>query len=536
YRSSTGGTSGSWRNLTSSINLGGNLDEMAIAPSNNNYIYLARGSKVWRTKNGQSSSPSWVEVSQFSGDVNFITVDPNNPERVAIATTGSRVYVSTNAGSSWSNIRGNLPNISAQCVVYDDTQSNGLYVGMQSGVYYTNDVLSQWVPFMENLPNVQTSELEIHYPSRKIRLATYGRGIWESDLYDGNTSDGVSAPSNLLAQVEEKDVQLSWKDNASDETSFSLERSNGGAYQVIATLQANRTSYIDTNLEEGTYTYRIRARRNSDFSNYSNAATATVEGEVTPPDVADDCIGCRVYATNSEETESADNGKQNAADGDEDTFWHTNWYDDETETHPHYIAIDLGRERDLVGFSYLARQTERTTGMVKDYELRGWNGSQWVQLSVGQLQKSRLKQSVDFNKFRTRYVNFRALSEVDGKRWATVAEFTARYLPDDNENQNARATQEEVPGATPPEVNLDELEGLKIFPIPFANELTIRGINFKKSVRSIKFIGVDGREFKIRFKTTNDGAVFDTSKLLKGMYVLHLEEAEQTRTLRVFKQ
>ena len=111
-------------------------------------------------QNGQSNTPTWTEVSNFRGDVNFIAVDPNNPERVAIAATGSRIYISTNAGSNWTNIRGNLPNIAAQCLVFDDTAANGLYVGMQSGVYYTNDSLSNWVPFSTNLPGVQTTDLE----------------------------------------------------------------------------------------------------------------------------------------------------------------------------------------------------------------------------------------------------------------------------------------------------------------------------------------------------------------------------------------
>ena len=163
YRHNNGGNNGSWQNITQNINIGGNLTEIAIAASNNNYIYITNGGKLWRTKNGRSSNPTWVEVSGFSGSVNYVTVDPNNPERVAIAAAGAGVYISVNAGTTWTNIRRNLPNISAQCIVFDDTPSNGLYVGMQSGVYYTNDNLSQWEPFSTNLPRVLISELEIHY-------------------------------------------------------------------------------------------------------------------------------------------------------------------------------------------------------------------------------------------------------------------------------------------------------------------------------------------------------------------------------------
>ena len=36
---------------------------------------------------------------------------------------------------------------------------------------------------MKNLPNVIVKELEINYAGNKIRAATFGRSLWESDLY-----------------------------------------------------------------------------------------------------------------------------------------------------------------------------------------------------------------------------------------------------------------------------------------------------------------------------------------------------------------
>ena len=530
YRSNNGGSSGSWRNLTQSINLGGRLDEMAIAASNNNYIYIAQEGRVWRTKNGRSSNPTWVEVSNFSGNVNFIAVDPNNPERVAIAATGSRVYVSVNAGSTWTNIRGNLPNISAQCVVFDDTPSNGLYVGMQSGVYYTNDNLSGWEPFSTNLPRVQTSELEIHYPSRKIRVATYGRGIWEADLYDEVATE-ITAPSNLVAQVDEKNVILTWKDNSNNENGFTIERSNGGAFTRIDFVSTNTQTFTDSDLAEGTYTYRVRAYDSDKYSSYSNSVQAVITGIVNPPNIVDNCDGCTVYDTNSEETSRADQGKEKAADGDPNTYWHTNWYDDNS-SHPHFIAIDLGQQRDLVGFSYQGRQTG-TTGMVKDYVLFGWDGSNWQQLSTGSFQKSTLKQTVDFAKFRCRYVYFRALSEVDGKRWASVAEFTVRY---ERQNNARQASQQVVANTKRPKVDLHDFSGIKVFPVPFQDQLNVQGITSRKAIRSIRLIGVDGITRRTRVSTKGNLITIDTSRLPKGFYVLYFEENGVAKKVSLLKK
>lgn len=528
YRSNNGGSSGSWRNITQSINVGGRLDEMAIAASNNNYIYIAQEGRVWRTKNGQNSNPTWVEVSNFRGNVNFIAVDPNNPERVALAATGSRVYVSTNAGSTWTNIKGNLPDISVQCLVFDDTQANGLYVGMQSGVFYTNDNLSSWVPFSTNLPRVQTSELEIHYASRKIRLATYGRGIWEADLYGGGNTDEITAPSDLTARVDGKNVTLTWEDNSSNENGFTIERSNGEAFERIDYVTTGVQTFTDKNLANGTYTYRVRAYDSDSYSSYSNTIKAVVGDIVNPPDLVDNCTGCTVYDTNSEETSNAALGKEKAADGNPNTYWHSNWYDDNT-SHPHFIAIDLGQERELEGFSYQGRQTG-TTGMVKDYVLFGWDGSSWQQLSTGSFQKSTLKQTVEFSKFKCRYIYFRALSEVDGKRWASVAELTVRYKP----QANARTTKQSA-NTKRPAVDLRDFGGLKVFPVPFKDYLNIEGISSKKAIRSIRLIGVDGVVRQPRVKNKGRYISIDTSKLSGGFYVLYLEENGVVKKISLLK-
>ncbi|WP_282086873.1 discoidin domain-containing protein [Aquimarina algiphila] len=530
YRSNNGGSRGSWRNLTSSINVGGNLDEMAIAASDNNYIYIAQKGRVWRTKNGQRNNPTWTEISNFRGDVNFITVDPNNPERVALAATGSRVYLSIDAGSTWTNIKGNLPNISAQCLVFDDTAANGLYVGMQSGVYYTNDNLSSWVPFSTNLPGVQTTDLEIHYPTRKIRVSTYGRGIWESDLYDEN-SEEINPPTDLSIQISEKDVTLTWKDNSTNENGFTIERSDGNAYERIDFVGTGIQTYTDKGLSNGTYTYRVRAYDSDSYSSYSNTIQAIIEDIVTPPDVIDNCEGCTVYDTNSEEISNADHSKEKAADGDPSTYWHSNWYDDNT-SHPHFIAIDLGQQRDLVGFSYQGRQTG-TTGMVKDYIIFGWDGNSWQQLSTGTFQKSTLKQTVEFDTFRCRYIYFRALSEVDDKRWASVAEFTVRYTP----SQNAgRFASKKILNTPPPAVDLSDFDGIKVFPIPFNDKLTIKGITSKKAVRSIQLIGTNGRTQRTKNVLDKDIITIDTHKLLNGFYVLHIEQNGVQKSIKVFKQ
>ncbi len=66
-----------------------------------------------------------------------------------------------------------------------------------------------------------------------------------------------SAPTNLMAvSVGSKSIKLTWSDNSNNETGFKIFRDN----ELVATVPANTTSYVDTGLVKGkTYYYEVRA-------------------------------------------------------------------------------------------------------------------------------------------------------------------------------------------------------------------------------------------------------------------------------------
>ena len=88
-----------------------------------------------------------------------------------------------------------------------------------------------------------------------------------------------AAPSNLTATVNSRSkIALNWTDNATDETSFKIERStNGTTFRQITTRGSNVKTYTNSGLSANTvYYYRVRAynaRGNSTFSNIISAKT-----------------------------------------------------------------------------------------------------------------------------------------------------------------------------------------------------------------------------------------------------------------------
>ncbi len=89
-----------------------------------------------------------------------------------------------------------------------------------------------------------------------------------------------AAPTNLVATtVSKSQINLSWIDNATNETGFRIERCKGATctkFTQIATVGANATTYANTGLAANTtYRFRVRAYNASGNSAYSNIAAAT---------------------------------------------------------------------------------------------------------------------------------------------------------------------------------------------------------------------------------------------------------------------
>ncbi len=100
-----------------------------------------------------------------------------------------------------------------------------------------------------------------------------------------------AAPTDLNATaVDESSIDLTWTDNADNETGFEIERSDtdpatGANWVALPTQGVNVVGYVDTGLAANTtYYYRTRAVNNDGESDWSNVASATTEEEPPPPD------------------------------------------------------------------------------------------------------------------------------------------------------------------------------------------------------------------------------------------------------------
>ncbi|HMG14077.1 MAG TPA: T9SS type A sorting domain-containing protein, partial [Saprospiraceae bacterium] len=184
YRTTNKGESWSQisTNLTGSTD--NTLDCIQVAPSDSKIIFCSRGNTLYKTIN---LGANWNTLSVPDNEsISSITINPTNANIIWLTRSGysggQKVYKSINGGTNWTNISGTLPNVPANCMIYEIGSNDALYLGTDIGVFYRSNTLSDWVPYTLGLPNTVTTDLKIQYQKKIIRAATFGRGIWESSL------------------------------------------------------------------------------------------------------------------------------------------------------------------------------------------------------------------------------------------------------------------------------------------------------------------------------------------------------------------
>lgn len=166
----------------SNIRSGGDFDRLVIDPNNSDYIYMTKGSTMYKSiDRGQN----FTIVSFSNGTITSIEVSKGSSD-LAWITTRDGVFKSTNftsASPTFNDITKNLPSEQKTVIKHHKRSSNNtVYLGTNLGVYFINDDLNEWQTFDNGLPNVQVRDLEINENDSKLYAGTYGRGIFSTNI------------------------------------------------------------------------------------------------------------------------------------------------------------------------------------------------------------------------------------------------------------------------------------------------------------------------------------------------------------------
>jgi photosystem II stability/assembly factor-like uncharacterized protein len=245
----------------SNMNTASKLRAMAIAPSNDQILYVSYPTEIWKTTN---DGGTWVNVTgslPFSQGITAIAVKSDDPNTVWVGLgtyNNSAIHQSTDGGNTWTDISAGLPPLPVYTIVQNHqvTTEVHLYAGTELGVYFKNDN-ENWIQYNNGLPNVKCGELEIYYDAdpvnSNLRLASYGRGLWQSPLEPENP-DVPSVQTNLPTGISQSTATLGG--NVTDEGSTSLtERGVVYATTPYPTVEDNQV--IDSGTGLGNYSIEV---------------------------------------------------------------------------------------------------------------------------------------------------------------------------------------------------------------------------------------------------------------------------------------
>lgn len=112
--------------------------------------------------------------------------------------------------------------------------------------------------------------------------------------------------------------------------------------------------------------------------------------------------GWEIVGFSSQELNASYPGAANRAiDGDLNTYWHSNWSQNPTSSHPHFIIVDTKQSLEAHGVSISQRQDSQA-GRVKDIEI--WMSSDnvhWVKITNHILQNTQGQQNISFSSPKT---------------------------------------------------------------------------------------------------------------------------------------
>jgi hypothetical protein len=200
---------------------------------------------------GADITPNQIKTLGFPGT--DFCVDDNNPDRIFLALGGvnavdpivDRVIFSEDGGATWDDMSNGLTMLPVNCLVYQNGSDDVIYAGTDDGVYYWDAILGCWIKMNmskipnETIPNIMVTKLSINYCTRKLVAATFGRGIWESDLYFPNF---FPDPTEIIPN----NANITWGDNLGTITNKLIEGSilvkTGATLTITGNPNANNNT------------------------------------------------------------------------------------------------------------------------------------------------------------------------------------------------------------------------------------------------------------------------------------------------------
>jgi photosystem II stability/assembly factor-like uncharacterized protein len=155
-----------------------------------------------------SDNPTWTRITYKNlpnRPVAQIAVDPSNYRTAYLAynsysaatpKTPGHVYKTTDGGSTWSDVSGDLPDTPVNSIIADPSFPGTLYAGTDVGAFVTYNGGVNWYTIGgTSMPVVSVWQLDLDPSHGTLLAGTHGRGVWAS-------TNTIHAPALVLSNAD----------------------------------------------------------------------------------------------------------------------------------------------------------------------------------------------------------------------------------------------------------------------------------------------------------------------------------------------
>jgi trimeric autotransporter adhesin len=171
------------------------MTAVKLSPFTANRLFFGTNTgKVFRLENANTvvTADANTNLTDITGTGfpagTIICVNTGTDDNNIVATYSNygvnNVWVTTNGGTSWSAIDGNLADMPVRWAMFQPGSNSKLFLATEAGIYTTTSIsgaATQWAP-ETTFPTVSTYMLKMRASDSTIVAATHGRGLWTAKI------------------------------------------------------------------------------------------------------------------------------------------------------------------------------------------------------------------------------------------------------------------------------------------------------------------------------------------------------------------
>lgn len=227
------------------------IDQSKTNP-NNMIAVMSRYTLTPDVSKSSDEGVTWTSITSNIVNSGFtdaiiqrVTADPLNGNTFYLARASygvGQVIITSDFGTTWRDISGNLPKVSANDIFVDPANTNHIYVANDFGVYLSFDGGGSYNKLSNGMPFVPVMDFDFFNSGGKkyLRAATHGRGVLEINIDSPIPVEFLT----FTAESNGYETNLNWSTATElNNSGFEIQRSiDHGNYLTVGFIKGNGNS------------------------------------------------------------------------------------------------------------------------------------------------------------------------------------------------------------------------------------------------------------------------------------------------------